>query len=168
MKIFKYLFVVFFIFVTGLFIYFTPYFFINSIFKSVNDNKNFMIYVNEELIEYNIFLRYQREIFSDINMDSLMPEQLQKKQVMEDSIKYGVDLLIEEENLRYLFKSIQDGKTEADTQVKYSFDYYDTNTFILNILIDGNKQQLVFKRKNIIMWELQDIIFETDINIFND
>lgn len=127
-----------------------------------------MSYVNEELIEYNIFLRYQREIFSDINMDSLMPEQLQKKQVMEDSIKYGVDLLIEEENLRYLFKSIQDGKTEADKQVKYSFDYYDTNTFILNIMIDENKQQLVFQRKNIIMWELQDIIFETDINIFND
>ena len=168
MKIFKYSFVVFFIFVTGLFIYFTPYFFINSIFKSVNENKNFMSYVNEELIEYNIFLRYQREIFSDINMDSLMPEQLQKKQVMEDSIKYGVDLLIEEENLRYLFKSIQDGKTEADKQVKYSFDYYDTNTFILNIMIDENKQQLVFQRKNIIMWELQDIIFETDINIFND
>lgn len=168
MKIFKYLFVVFFIFVTGLFIYFTPYFFINSIFKSVNENKNFMSHVNEELIEYNIFLRYQREIFSDINMDSLMPEQLQKKQVMEDSIKYGVDILIEEENLRYLFKSIQDGKTEADKQVKYSFDYYDTNTFILNIMIDENKQQLVFQRKNIIMWELQDIIFETDINIFND
>ena len=110
-----------------------------------------MSYVNEDLIEYNIFLRYQKQIFSDINIDSLMSEQLKKKQLMEDSIKYGIDILIEEENLRYLFKSIQDGKTESDETVKYSFDYSDTNTFILNIIVNGNKQQLVFKRKNIII-----------------
>ena len=93
----------------------------------------------------------------------MIPEQLQKKQIMEDSIKYGIDLLIEKENLLVFFLAIKN-KEEG---VEYYSNYKDFNTFQLIVKIKDKEQILEFKRKNIIMWELNDIIFETDLSIFS-
>lgn len=163
MKTFKLLFVLFFVISFFAFTYFTPYLFINHFVKNADLNYNFMKYVNSQQIEYNIYLRYQKELFSDINTNQMIPEQLQKKQIMEDSIKYGIDLLIEKENLLVFLLAIKN--KEAD--VEYYSNYKDFNTFQLIVKIENKEQILEFKRKNIIMWELNDIIFETDLSIFS-
>lgn len=163
MKIFKLLFVLFFVIIFFTFTYFTPYLFINNFIKNSDLNYNFMKYVNSRQIEYNIFLRYQKELFSDINTNEMIPEQLQKKQIMEDSIKYGIDLLIEKENLLVFFLAIKN----KEDGVEYYPNYKDFNTFQLIVKMKDKEQILEFKRKNIIMWELNDIIFETDLSIFS-
>lgn len=163
MKIFKLLFVLFFVIIFFTFTYFTPYLFINNFIKNSDLNYNFMKYVNSQQIEYNIFLRYQKELFSDINTNEMIPEQLQKKQIMEDSIKYGIDLLIEKENLLVFFLAIKN----KEDGVEYYPNYKDFNTFQLIVKMKDKEQILEFKRKNIIMWELNDIIFETDLSIFS-
>ncbi len=166
MKIFKLLFALFFVIGFSIFTYFTPYFFINNFIKNVDENYKFMKYVNLEQIEYNIFLRYQKELFSDINTNEMIPEQLQKKNIMEDSIKYGIDLLIEKENLLFLFLAIKNKEKDEIKDLEYYSNYKDFNTFQLIVKVKNKEQILEFKRKNIIMWELDDIIFETDLSIF--
>lgn len=168
MKIFKIFFVLFLVTITMLFFYFTPYMFLTNLLKSANEGKNLSSYINEELIEYNIFKRYQRDLFSDINPEGLIEEQLYKKNVTEQSIKYGISVLIEPENLQHLFKAMSKKETEGGSEVKYSTSYPDINTFIVDVLIDNNTQKLIFKRKNVIIWEIQDIVFNTNVNIFDN
>lgn len=164
MKLFKTLFILFFIFAIGLFVYFTPYFFLHSILKASEKGENISSYINEELIEYNIFQRYRNNIYADITPKADSEMEFIRKQSQLETIKVGISLLISPENLSQVFKAIYRGKSEMGKKVNYSIIYLDLNTFVLEYSINNENQQFIFKRKNVIIWELQDILFKIDIS----
>lgn len=164
LKLLKFLFVIGFTIVFSVFIYFTPYFFFNNILKEAFNDRPIMKYVNEREVEYNIFNRYKNNLFSDISIATLIEDQLKKKEIIENKLIYGIDILIEEENLVYLFKSIKNGKTEAGYKVNVETYYSDFNNFNVDVEIDGLKQTIKFKRNNFIFWKMTDLIFETDVH----
>lgn len=164
MKLFKVLFFIGFTIISSAFIYLTPYFFFNNLLKEAKNDMPIMRHVNEREVEYNIFNRYQNKLFSDISTDSLMPEQIKKKQIIEQKLIYGVDLLIEETNLSYLFKTLREGSINNNQEIKTKLYYSNFNTFNIEFEVENKKQIVELKRKNLILWKMTDLIFEADLN----
>lgn len=166
-KLLKFLFVIGFTILFSIFIYLTPYFFFNNILKESINERPIMQHVNEREVEYNIFNRYKNNLFSDISVDTLIEDQLKKKEIIESKLIYGIDILIEEENLVYLFKSIKNSKTEAGYDVKIETYYSDFNTFNVDVKIDNITQTIKFTRNNLIFWKMTDLIFDTNMHFID-
>lgn len=164
MKLVKIVFFIGLIIVLSVFIYLTPYFFFNNLLKDAKNGSPLMRYVDERVVEYNIFNRYQNILFSDIDVDSLMQDQIQKKKTIEQKIIYGVDILIEEDNISHLFKTLREDNESANKNIKIDLYYTNFNTFNIDFEIDNKKQTIELKRKNLILWKMTDLIFEVDLN----
>ena len=153
----------------GFMMYFSPYIAIHNLYASVEsqDVKSLSKFINYSTIEKNIFERYKKNMFGDVKDEDISQDKVNKLKIIEESLKYGIDILIEPENLEVLLNALRLEKTPADIKFNVVYRYIDMNTFEASFVLDGKPQQIIFKRNSLILWKIEDIIFPVDFNLFS-
>ena len=82
---------------------------------------------------------------------------------MESSIKFGIDVIVEPENIAVLLEALRKGKTPDGKSLRSSYEYEGLNRFVINFELDGKKQQVVFSRRYLLTWIITDLVFPTEL-----
>jgi len=150
----------------GFILYFSPYIALHNLFSALENNNTATVnkFINYKTVEENIFIRYQKNMFGDLKTSDLPEDKAVKKKIMEDAIRYGIDVLIEPDNVIVLLNALRLEKTPSGLNIVPIYEYKDFNTFSVKLSFDGKEQELIFKRTSFIIWQINDIIFPTDFN----
>jgi hypothetical protein len=82
---------------------------------------------------------------------------------MENSIKFGIDVIVEPENIAILLESLRTGKTPDGKKLHSSYEYEGLNRFVINFEVEGKAQQVVFSRRYLFTWIITDLVFPTEL-----
>lgn len=150
-------------------LYVSPYIALNNLFMAMKEEKISMLnyFVEPVTVELNIYNRYKQNLFGNVDESTLDSSAIKSKRIMENSIKFGIDVIVEPENIAVLIESLRKGKTPDDKPLKSSYDYEGFNRFVINFEVDGKKQQVVFSRRYLFTWVITDLVFPTELSTLN-
>lgn len=146
-------------------LYVSPYLALHNLFMSIKDEKISMLnyFVEPVTVETNIYNRYSQTLFGNVDESTLDSNAIKSKRIMENSIKFGIDVIVEPENIAVLIESLRIGKTPDGKRLHSSYDYEGFNRFVINFEVDGKPQQVVFSRRYLFTWIITDLVFPTDL-----
>lgn len=146
-------------------LYVSPYIALHNLFMSIKDEKISILnyFVEPVTVENNIYDRYSKTLFGNLDESTLDSNAVKSKRIMENSIKFGIDVIVEPENIAILLESLRTGKTPDGKKLHSSYEYEGLNRFVINFEVDGKKQQVVFSRRYLFTWIITDLVFPTEL-----
>lgn len=146
-------------------LYISPYIALHNLFMSIKDEKISILnyFVEPVTVETNIYNRYSKSLFGNVDESTLDSNAIKSKRIMENSIKFGIDVIVEPENIAVLLEALRKGKTPDGKSLRSSYEYEGLNRFVINFEVDGKKQQVVFSRRYLLTWIITDLIFPTEL-----
>lgn len=154
-----------FVFAIAFGLYISPYIALHNLFMSIKDEKISVLnhFVEPMTVESNIYNRYAQNLFGNVDESTLDSNAIKSKRIMENSIKFGIDVIVEPENIAVLIEALRIGKTPDGQKLHSSYDYEGFNRFVINFEVEGKKQQVVFSRRYLLTWVITDLVFPTDL-----
>ncbi len=165
----KIVFFIVFIFACSFVVYISPYVALSNLMKAAGDEKKEYViahFMDERQIKQNIIHRYNIELFGGLDTESIIPEKRAEKIAIEESIKYGVDAIIDPESISNLFFAIKNKNIHSEQKIDVFYTYDGFNTFRIFVKFENKIQEIVLDRYNLIFWKITDIIFPIDYNLF--
>ena len=146
-------------------LYVSPYIALHNLCMSIKDEKISILnyFVEPVTVENNIYDRYSKTLFGNVDESTLDSNAIKSKRIMENSIKFGIDVIVEPENIAVLLESLRTGKTPDGKKLHSSYDYEGLNRFVINFEVDGKAQQVVFSRRYLFTWIITDLVFPTEL-----
>lgn len=167
-KILKLSLIVAFMFAVSLLLYASPYMALNQLFKAAGDDSKHGIiahFTDKESIKQNILKRYNIALFFGLDTEAIAPEKRAEKVAIEESVKYAVNILVNEESISDLFVALKNKKL-GDQAIDVIYTYDGFNEFKIFVKKDKVQQEIVFTRYNLMFWKITDIKFPINPNEF--
>jgi hypothetical protein len=146
-------------------LYVSPYIALHNLFMSIKEEKISILnyFVEPVTVENNIYNRYSKTLFGNVDESTLDSNAIKSKRNMESSIKFGIDVIVEPENIAILVESLRTGKTPDGKKLHSSYEYEGLNRFVINFEVEGKAQQVVFSRRYLFTWIITDLVFPTEL-----
>lgn len=146
-------------------LFISPYIALHNLFMSIKNEKisTLNYFVEPVTVETNIYNRYVQTLFGNVDESTLDSNAIKSKRNMESSIKFGIDVIVEPENIAVLIESLRTGKTPDGKRLHSSYEYEGLNRFVINFEVEGKKQQVVFSRRYLFTWIITDLVFPTEL-----